>query len=82
MVQHYQLPLGIGDINILTTAQNLSSNLLDVSPLNSAAQTTNVFSSYAGSQITSIGYQKNACLRAPGASCNACSCWCWQALAC
>jgi hypothetical protein len=46
-------------------SQNLSTNLLDLAPLTALG----VFSSTAGSQITSVGYQRNACLRAPGAAC-------------
>lgn len=45
--------------------QNLSSNLLDLSPLT----TQGIYSSNNDQPITAIGYQKNACLRAPGASC-------------
>ena len=45
--------------------QNLSSNLLDLTSLTNQG----VYSSTSGSQITAIGYQRNACLRAPGASC-------------
>lgn len=63
-IQQYDLPLGDpATINVVTTAQNLSTNLLDL------AATQNIFSSKNGSQITAIGYQRNACLRAPGASC-------------
>jgi hypothetical protein len=65
-IQQYDLNLGDATtINTVTAAQNLSTNLLDIAPI--VAQ--NVFSSTSGSQITSIGYQRNACLRAPGASC-------------
>ncbi len=46
-------------------AQNLSSNLLDLSPLTALG----IFSSTGGSKITNVGYQRNTCLRAPGASC-------------
>jgi hypothetical protein len=53
------------NLNKFTTTQNLSTNLLDLVPV--VAQ--NVFSSTAGSQIIAVGYQRNACLRAPGASC-------------
>lgn len=48
-----------------TTQQNLSSNLLNLSPLTSQ----NIYSTTNGSQITSVGLQRNSCLRAPGASC-------------
>src|SRR5690606_29077830 len=54
------------DINLLTISQNLSTNLLDIPTLN-----TKVFNSQAStnSQVTAVGYQRNACLRAPGRSC-------------
>jgi len=65
-IQQYDLNLGDANtINILTTAQNLATNLLDIPAITSQ----NVFSSTSGSQITGIGYQRNACLRAPGAAC-------------
>jgi hypothetical protein len=64
-MQIYDLPLGDATLNKFTIAQNLSSNLLDLTLM----RNQNIFSSTAGSQITTIGYQKNACLRAPGASC-------------
>ena len=65
LVQQYSMNLGDPYINLYTTTQNLSTNLLDVPAITSQ----NVFSSTGGSQVTSIGYQRNACLRAPGASC-------------
>jgi hypothetical protein len=52
-------------LDMFTITQNMSSNLLDLAPL----RAQNIFSSTSGSQITAIGYQKNTCLRAPGASC-------------
>jgi hypothetical protein len=65
-IQQYDLNLGdASTINLVTTAQNLATNLLDIP----AIVSQNVFSSTSGSQITSIGYQRNTCLRAPGASC-------------
>ena len=65
-VQQSLQNLGSSDtLRLYTTAQNLSTNLLDLSAITSQ----NVFSSTGGSQITAIGYQRNACLRAPGASC-------------
>jgi hypothetical protein len=45
--------------------QNLSSNLLDLAPLKELG----IYSSTNGSTIASVGYQRNTCLRAPGASC-------------
>jgi hypothetical protein len=45
--------------------QNQSSSLLDMTEYSSLA----IFNTNAGSPATSIGYQRNACLRAPGASC-------------
>jgi hypothetical protein len=64
-MQIYDLLLGDPSFNTFSISQNLSSNLLDIAPLRSQ----NIFSSTAGSQITTIGYQRNTCLRAPGASC-------------
>lgn len=64
-LQQLNLDLGVAYINQYSITQNLSSNLLDLNALSSH----NIFSSNNGSQITAIGYQKNACLRAPGASC-------------
>ena len=65
-IQQYDLNLGdAATINVVTTTQNLSTNLLDLTPI--VGQ--NLFSSTAGSQITTVGYQRNTCLRAPGASC-------------
>ncbi len=65
-IQQYDLNLGdAGTINLLTTTQNLSTNLLDLSPI--VGQ--NIFNGVGDSQITAIGYQRNSCLRAPGASC-------------
>lgn len=46
-------------------SQNLSTNMLDLAPLTALG----IFSSTAGSLISSVGYQRNACLRAPGAAC-------------
>lgn len=48
-----------------TTQQNLSSNLLDLFPLTNQS----IYSSSNGSQVKTVGLQRNACLRAPGASC-------------
>lgn len=64
-MQTYPENLGSEAINKFTIAQNMSSNLLNLSPL----VTLKIFSSNAGSQVTTAGYQKNTCLRAPGASC-------------
>lgn len=64
-MQLFDLPLGDPTLNMFTIAQNMSSNLLDMLPL----KNLNIYSSSNGSQITNVGYQKNACLRAPGASC-------------
>lgn len=46
-------------------SQNLGTNLLDLSPLRDLG----LFSTLSGGQVTTVGYQRNACLRAPGASC-------------
>ena len=64
-MQVYDLALGDATLNMFSISQNMSSNLLNVSPLVSQ----NVFSSTNGSQVTAVGYQRNTCLRAPGASC-------------
>jgi hypothetical protein len=64
-MQLFDLPMGDAVLNKFTISQNLSSNLLDLLPL----RNQNIFSSTNGSQITAIGYQRNTCLRAPGASC-------------
>ncbi|WPU66377.1 hypothetical protein [Peredibacter starrii] len=64
-MQIYDLPMGDTTLNMFTIAQNMSSNLLDLVPLKNLS----IFSSTSGSQITNVGYQRNACLRAPGASC-------------
>ena len=64
-LQQFDLDLGVDYINQHAINQNLSTNLIDLAPI--TAQ--NVFSSTSGSQITTIGYQRNTCLRAPGASC-------------
>lgn len=64
-IQQYPLSLGDAGLNQVTINQNLSTNLLDLAPLTALK----IFSTVAGSQTTAVGYQKNACLRAPGASC-------------
>lgn len=46
-------------------SQNLSANLLDFAPLRDLG----IFSSSNANLVSTIGYQRNACLRAPGASC-------------
>jgi hypothetical protein len=57
--------LGTMNLSKFTISQNMSTNLLDLAPLRSQ----NIFNSQNGSQVTAVGYQKNACLRAPGATC-------------
>ena len=64
-MQLFDLPLGDTVLNSYSISQNLSSNLLNLAPLINL----NIYSSTSGSQITGIGYQRNTCLRAPGASC-------------
>lgn len=64
-IQHYPLPLGDSALNQVTINQNLSTNLLNLTPLTAI----NIYSSTNGSQTTAVGYQRNSCLRAPGASC-------------
>jgi hypothetical protein len=65
LIQQTDQPLGSSVINTYSITQNLSSNLMDLPPL----AALNIFSSTANSQISSVGYQRNSCLRAPGASC-------------
>ncbi len=64
-MQQFDLLNSDSNLNTFSIVQNMSSNLLNLSPLTSL----NIYSSTSGSQITSIGYQRNSCLRAPGASC-------------
>ncbi len=64
-MQNYDLALNDPVLTQYSISQNLSSNLLDLSPLTALG----IFSSTAGSKISAIGYQRNMCLRAPGASC-------------
>jgi hypothetical protein len=64
-LQLYDLNITDPLLSMYSISQNLSSNLLDLSPL----KNLNIYSSTNGSQIMDVGYQKNACLRAPGASC-------------
>lgn len=61
----FDLPMGDPTLNLFTISQNMSSNLLDLQPL----KNQNIYSSINGSLVTAVGYQKNSCLRAPGASC-------------
>lgn len=66
-IQQFDLTLGDQTtINTLTTSQNLSSNLLDL-PYSVNPGIFHTTSSEGN--VNSIGYQKNTCLRAPGASC-------------
>lgn len=64
-LQIYDLDINDPVLSNFTITQNLSSNLLDLSPL----LNLNIYSSLNGSMITNVGYQKNTCLRAPGAAC-------------
>jgi hypothetical protein len=57
--------LGNQNLSAYSISQNLSTNLLDLAPL----RAQNILSSINEAQVTAIGYQKNACLRAPGAAC-------------
>jgi hypothetical protein len=50
----------------LAVSQNMTTNVLDVGSIGS---TLNIFNTTAGSVTQSAGYQRNQCLRAPGASC-------------
>lgn len=65
-LQNYDLNLGSETLNTFAISQNMSTNLLNLTPF----VLQNIFSSQnSASQVKTIGYQKNACLRAPGASC-------------
>jgi hypothetical protein len=64
-LQLYDVALGSTTLSLYTINQNLSSNLLDLTPLKNLG----IYSSTSGSPISTVGYQKNTCLRAPGASC-------------
>ncbi|HXH31068.1 MAG TPA: hypothetical protein VNJ01_09670 [Bacteriovoracaceae bacterium] len=64
-LHNFDLPLSDLTLNSFTISQNLPSNLLDLTPLKSLG----IFSSQLGSQVLTVGYQQNTCLRAPGASC-------------
>lgn len=62
-LQTYDLPISDPILSMFSISQNISSNLL--SPLTGM----NIYSSTGTGLVTSIGYQRNTCLRAPGASC-------------
>lgn len=64
-LQLFDLAVNDSTLNMFTISQNMSSNLLNLPPL----RNQNIYSSTSGSQVTSVGYQANSCLRAPGASC-------------
>lgn len=64
-LQLFDLAAGDSTLNMFTISQNMSSNLLDLTPL----KNQNIYSSTNGSQVATVGYQRNSCLRAPGASC-------------
>lgn len=64
-IQYYLLNSGDSALTQTTITQNLSSNLLNLTPLTAL----NIYSTTSGSLTTATGYQRNACLRAPGASC-------------
>lgn len=63
-IHNFNLPLGDPTLNLFTFSQNLSTNLLSFPAISDA-----IFSTTNGSLIQKAGYQPNACLRAPGASC-------------
>jgi hypothetical protein len=69
LIQTYSTSQNLGttgtNLQTFSITQNMSSNLLDLTNLSS--QVFN--SSLTSPLVTSIGYQRNACLRAPGASC-------------
>ena len=64
-LQLFDLPLGDSTLNMFTISQNLSSNLLNLNPL----LNLNIYSVIGANQVTTIGYQKNTCLKAAGAAC-------------
>lgn len=64
-MQNFDLSITDTLVSQFAINQNISSNLLDLAPLNAL----NIYSSTADSQISAVGYQRNTCLRAPGASC-------------
>lgn len=64
-IHHYNLSLQDDVLSQFTISQNMSSNLFNFPPLVSQ----NIYTSNNNQQITEVGYQKNACLRAPGAAC-------------
>ena len=68
-IQQYDLNLTDPLLLTHTTTQNMSTNLLDLVPLNSLKIFSAESTISEDIQVTSIGYQRNACLRAPGASC-------------
>lgn len=63
-MQLFDLPMTDATLSMFTISQNMSSNLLDLPPIKDQ-----IYSSTNGLPITSIGYQRNTCLRAPGAGC-------------
>ena len=64
-MQSFALNLTDPLTSTFAVAQNLSSNLLNLALVTNQG----IYSSTSGSKITSVGYQRNTCLRAPGASC-------------
>jgi hypothetical protein len=66
ILQHSSTSMTDANLTLRAINQNLSTNLLDNL---TATLSESIFSSTNGSQITSIGYQRNACLRAAGSSC-------------
>jgi len=64
-MQLFNLPIGDPVLNRFTFSQNLSTNLLNLTSL----VNLNIYSVDGEKPVTTVGYQKNACLRAPGASC-------------
>ncbi|HLT21839.1 MAG TPA: hypothetical protein VKZ84_00280 [Bacteriovoracaceae bacterium] len=68
-LHHYQLGLTSPLLLTHTTTQNISSNLLDIAPLNNQKIFSSESTPSEDKKVSTIGYQRNACLRAPGASC-------------
>lgn len=64
-MQLFDLTIGDPVLNQFTFSQNLSTNLLNLSPL----VNLNIYNVSGENPVTTVGYQRNACLRAPGASC-------------
>jgi len=68
-IHQYDLNLTSPTLLTHTTTQNMSTNLLDLLPLTNQKIFSAESTAFEDKKVSSIGYQRNACLRAPGASC-------------